>query len=61
MLEIDSAPGELSSLFSEHMIQIIYKLVNAKFFHPVTYAVLALINFAKLGALRLEHTPDFKH
>lgn len=62
MLQVDSSPGELAGLLRKHMIKIVYDLLNAtKLLHSLAYAVLSLVNLAKLGTLRLEHAPYFKH
>ena len=46
MLEINSSLSELSSLFCEHMSEIIDKLVIAKFFDSISNTVMAFVNFA---------------
>lgn len=61
MLQIDSSSGELTGLLCQHVIQIIYYLLKAKLLHATAYAVLAFVDFAQFGTLRLEHAPDFKH
>ena len=61
MLQVYSTPGELTGLLCQHVFQIIYYLLKAKLLQPIAYAVLAFVDFAQFGTLRLEHAPDFKH
>ena len=43
------------------MIQIVYNLISAKFFYSVGNTIRTIVDLTNLGAVLLEHAPDFKH